>query len=426
MSIDVRLPQLTDSMIAAKVAGWLKKEGDFVIEGEPLVEVETDKASVEIVAPASGVLGCINVPAGTENVVVGVVLANIRQDIEHSEALEPSGQAVVSAHVPDTRERPAMDELHESGTSVRVTATNSPERINVTPLARRMAAIAQIAIDEIALESGQKIRKADVERELWRRNGPRQPRAVPNASTAPSAAAEPVIGSLSGPFEDKPVSAMRRVTARRMLESTQTIPHFYLQSTCNADALLELRNRLNPRRGDDKLTLTDFIVRAAALALQRVPDAGASWLERGVRVFDHADIAVAVATPDGLITPVVRDAGSKGLGAISREIKMLSARARAGRLQPAEYSGGTLTVSNLGMYGVTSIYPIINPPQSCILGIGAIEQRALVTNGQLGVGAAFTCTLAADHRALDGAIGARFLAEFRSYVEEPLSMVMES
>jgi pyruvate dehydrogenase E2 component (dihydrolipoamide acetyltransferase) len=426
MTIDICLSQLADSMISAKVAAWLKKEGDFVAEGEPIVEVETDKASVEITAPASGILDRINVPAGTENVNVGAVLARIRQGAEPSAPPppEPPPPAVRSAE-PTLRDRPIAREELDPAPSVAAPAIDPHERIVATPLARRIAAIAQIAIEDIAPERGQRVRKADVEREITRRRGPQTPQTLPTVGTATPTPFEPSIGLGSGPFQDKPLSAIRRVTARRMQQAKQTIPHFYLQSDCRADELLELRARLNARNGQ-KLTLTDFTVRAAALALRRVPDAGAAWIETGVRVFEHADIAVAVATPEGLITPVVRDAGRKGIEAISREIKLLSERARAGRLQPAEYSGGTLTISNLGMYGVTSIYPIINPPQSCILGIGAVEQRPIVSNGQLAVGHMFSITLAADHRALDGAVGAEFLREFRTFIEDPLSMVMES
>jgi pyruvate dehydrogenase E2 component (dihydrolipoamide acetyltransferase) len=290
-----------------------------------------------------------------------------------------------------------------------------------------MAAIAEIDLAAIAgLENGRRIGKADVEREISRRRGGPTPRPTAQPASAQSAAGNSPIASTPAGFEDTPLSAMRRVTAVRLQQSKQTIPHFYVRIDCVLDALMELRARVNANGMAGKLTVTDFVVRAAALALRRVPEANSSWIDTGVRVYDRADIAVAVNTAEGLITPVVRDADRKNLETISRELKALSERARAGRLQPAEYSGGTFTISNLGMHGVTSLYPIINPPQSCILGVGAVEERPIVIGGQLAVGRVLSCTLAADHRALDGATGARFLTELRRYLEDPLSMVFEA
>jgi pyruvate dehydrogenase E2 component (dihydrolipoamide acetyltransferase) len=228
----------------------------------------------------------------------------------------------------------------------------------------------------------------------------------------------------SPPFREEPLSAMRRVTAARLLQAKQTIPHFYLQVDCRADELLDLRARLNAAASDVDVTITDLVVRAAALALRKVPQANSSWAENAIRIYDRADVAVAVATPAGLITPIVREADRKGIGVISRELKALAERARSGQLMPAEYTGGTFTVTNLGMYGIQSLYAIVNPPQSCILGVGAVGQRPVVRAGQLAVGSVMTCTLSADHRAIDGAMGAELLAEFRRMIEEPLLLLV--
>jgi pyruvate dehydrogenase E2 component (dihydrolipoamide acetyltransferase) len=212
---------------------------------------------------------------------------------------------------------------------------------------------------------------------------------------------------------------MRRVMAARLTEAKQTVPHFYLQIDCNVDALLEARARIREADSELTLTLTACVVRAAALALGKVPLANSTWAETAVRVYDSAHIAVAVNTSAGLITPVIRSAETKGLAAISRELKGLTGRARAGELRPEEYTGGTFTISNLGMYGVTSLYPIVSPPQSCILGIGAAVERPVVRDGAVTVGTVMSCTLSGDHRAIDGATGAELLAEFRRLLEHP-------
>jgi pyruvate dehydrogenase E2 component (dihydrolipoamide acetyltransferase) len=217
---------------------------------------------------------------------------------------------------------------------------------------------------------------------------------------------------------------MRRVTGQRLQQAKQTVPHFYLQAECRADALLALRKQMNESGMGVKITITDFIVAASAVALKQHPAANSAFVEGAVRLFDNVDIAIAVATPQGLITPVVRDCQVKSLGAISRELKELSEKARTGKLKPEEYSNGTFTISNLGMYGVTSITPIINPPQCCILGVGATEAKPVVDNGQLVAGHVMTLTLAADHRAIDGAQGAELLSTIRRLIEQPMGIVL--
>ena len=382
MPIEVRVPQLAESMKAARLAVWLKREGDVISAGEPIAELETDKTNVELEAPGSGVLQRIVVAAGTESLEVGGLLAVIAEG------------AVETVSEPTVWE-PSSDPAG---------APRSDERIAVTPLARRMATVAGVDLGEIR-GSGPagRVGKVDVERVLRERRGVR---AVP--------AAAPGMG-----FDEQPLSQMRRVAAARLTEAKQTIPHFYLQIDCNVDALLEVRARIREADPGLKLTLTDCVVRAAALALGKVPLANSAWAETAVRVYDSAHVAVAVNTPAGLITPVIRSAETKGLATISRELKGLTDRARAGQLRPEEYTGGTFTISNLGMYGITSLYPIVSPPQSCILGIGAAVERPVVREGAVTVGTVMSCTLSGDHRAIDGATGAELLAEFRRRIEQP-------
>ncbi len=219
-------------------------------------------------------------------------------------------------------------------------------------------------------------------------------------------------------------SNVRKTIARRLGEAKQTIPHFYLSIDCELDKLLSVRKELNTRGEDFKLSVNDFVIRASALALKAVPAANASWTDAEILLYDHADVSVAVATPSGLITPVIRQAEGKGLAQISNEMKDLAGRAREGKLKPEEYQGGTFSVSNLGMFGITEFSAIINPPQGCILAVGAGQQRPVVRDGALAVATVMTCTLSVDHRVVDGAVGAEFLAAFKKLIEDPLAMLL--
>ena len=239
----------------------------------------------------------------------------------------------------------------------------------------------------------------------------------------------PVVKPAAGiGYREQPHTSMRKVIAQRLSEAKRNIPHFYLSMDCRIDALLKLRKDLNARapegKGGYKLSVNDFIVRAAALAMRQVPAVNASWSEQAILLYDDIDIAVAVATPGGLITPIVRQADNKGLAQIANEIKDLATRARDGKLAPHEFQGGSFTISNLGMYGVTNFSAIINPPQSVILAVGAGEQRPVVTDGALAIATVMTCTLSVDHRSVDGALGAEYLAAFRKLIEEPLTMLL--
>ena len=391
MPVDVLLPELAENMTDAKLAVWLKRVGEAVTAGEPIAEIETEKTNVELESPATGVLVKIVAPEGTEGLAPGGLLAVVDEGATATSPEPvvrpgPGGDDVGSS---DNAPAPAVE---RSRLEVLPRESNAPGAHDATPLAERMAAVAGLDLSRIeGTGPGGRILKSDIDRLLT---------------------PEPVSD-----YEDRPLTAMKRVTASRMADAKRTVPHFYLRTECDASALVEARARLND--GGANITLTDLMVRAAALALRAKPDVNAAWVENVVRMYHDVDIAVAVATPGGLITPIVRKAAAKSLAVISRELKDLSARAREGALTPDEYSGGTFTISNLGMYGVESLYAIVNPPQSAILGVGAVTEQPVVRDGSVVVGARMTCTLSADHRTLDGATGAQFLQEIKRLVETP-------
>jgi pyruvate dehydrogenase E2 component (dihydrolipoamide acetyltransferase) len=294
----------------------------------------------------------------------------------------------------------------------------SPSRLFATPLARRMAASGNL---DLASLSGSgphgRIVKADVETAI--RNGV----AAPVAAAKPAAPASSEIW-LGPPYEEIPNSTTRKTIARRLSESKQTVPHFYLTVDCLLDDLLAMREKLNAKAEGVKISVNDMIIRAVALALKKVPAANAMWTDAAIRQFTRVDVSVAVATPNGLITPVIKDAAAKGLATIATEIKDLAGRAREGKLKPEEYTGGGFTISNLGMFGVKSFSAIINPPQACILAVGAGEKRPVVKGEALAIATVMSCTFSVDHRAVDGAVGAEFLAAFKKLVEDPLTMML--
>ena len=420
---ELRLPQLADTVTSAKLAVWLKAEGEAVAAGEPIVEVETDKTNVEIEAPASGVLQEIHVPAGTEGLETGTLLAVIADGVGARAAAEPAAgepeAPAPDAAAPESRPAPAPADPERAAEAP---AEPGPAPA-ASPLARRMAAAAGLDLGQVeGTGRGGRIGKADVERALAAQAAPAPAPPV----VAPSGRdSEPRSAASTTGVREERLSAMRRVTAERLQAAKRTIPHFYLSADCAMDAAMRLRAVVNERESDPGLTLTDFIVRAAALALREVPAANSSWSEGAVRLYDSADIAVAVDTPQGLITPIIRQADGKDLRAISRELKALSARAREGALTPEEYTGGTFTISNLGMYGVDSLYAIVNPPQSCILGVGAARPQPIVSDGGVAVATTAAFTLSADHRAIDGATGARLLAAIRAFMEEPALLALQ-
>ncbi|MBC8270266.1 MAG: pyruvate dehydrogenase complex dihydrolipoamide acetyltransferase [Rhodospirillaceae bacterium] len=418
MSIQVLMPALSPTMTEGNLAKWHKKEGDAVESGDVLCEIETDKATMEVEAVDEGVLGKILVPEGSEGVLVNAPIAVILEDGESAADIGDVAAAPAPAPAAAPAAEPAPPPPSQIAAPV-ANAVGKGSRVFASPLARRIAEQAGLDLSGVAGSGPNgRIVKRDVEGVV---SG-----GVP--AIAPTAAAAPAVVEGTGGYTEVPNSTMRKIIASRLLESKQTVPHFYLSVDCQLDQLLSMRAKLNAAApegdGGYKISVNDFVIRATALALRQVPAANATWTDAAIRLFNDVDVSVAVATPNGLITPVVRRADEKGLARISNEIKDLAARGRDGKLMPEEYQGGGFTISNLGMFGVKDFAAIINPPQSCILAVGAGEQRAVVKDGALAVATVMTCTLSVDHRSVDGAIGAQFLAAFKRMIEEPLTMML--
>ncbi len=410
MPTNILMPALSPTMTEGTLARWLKSEGDTIEAGEIIAEIETDKATMEVEAVDEGVLGKIVVPEGAEGVAVNAVIGVLLGEGEDAAAV---AAAPPPANAPSPTGTPAPDPDEERET-VGDAASARPaagERIAASPLARRMAA--QAGLDLAAINgSGPRGRivKADIDAVL---SGEVQA-AVPAAARAAPAAAETVK-----------LSTMRRVIAERMTESKTTIPHFYLSVDCEVDELLRFRAEINRRLDPAKISVNDIVIRACALALREVPEANVSWAGDGNMTRHRAvDISVAVAVPGGLVTPVVRNADTRGFAEIAAEMKDFAARAREGRLAPEEYRGGSFSISNLGMYGIRTFDAVINPPQACILAVGAAEQRPVVRDGQIVPATVMSCTLSVDHRVVDGAIAATLLGAIRRNIEYPPAMLL--
>ena len=441
MPIEILMPALSPTMTEGNLAKWLKKEGDEVHPGDVLAEIETDKATMEVEAVDDGKIGKILVPEGAQGIKVNAPIALLLGEGEDTAALEkfaePAPQMAPLAP-------PAVERVQLASAAPAAPAReNGNGRLFASPLARRMAQQAGLDLSAVRGSGPQgRIVKSDIEAALSPGSGAPAP-TPPQSTTAPQplppqTPTAPVptpsapllskerVAALAGnpPYTERPLSAMRRVIARRLTESKQTVPHFYLTIDCEIDALLKIRSELNAKSDAYRISVNDFVVRAAALALRQVPAANASWSDDAILLWDTADIAVAVALDDGLITPIVKAADRKGLAVIANETKDLVARARDGKLKLEEFQGGTFSISNLGMYGVREFAAVINPPHGGILAVGAGEQRPVVKNGALAVATVMSCTLSCDHRAVDGAVGAQFLAAFRKLVEDPLTMLL--
>lgn len=420
MPIEILMPALSPTMTEGTLAKWHKKEGDAIKSGDVLAEIETDKATMEFEAVDEGVLGKIVVPDGTAGVAVNALIGVILADGEDASALASVGTKAAAS----VAAAPVAAPVVVTAPAVAAVAVSSGTRVFASPLARRIAANAGFAIDRIAGTGPHgRIVKADVEAAIAK-----GPQAAPVAVAAPAAAPAVAAPVADNPFEpafvEQPNTSMRKVIAKRLTQAKQTIPHFYLSIDVELDALMKVRADLNGRSDAYKLSVNDFIIRAVALGLKKVPAANASWGEAAIKRYTDIDVSVAVATPSGLITPVIRHADHKGLAEISGEIKTLAAKARDGKLMPEEYQGGGFTISNLGMYGIKDFSAIINPPQGAILAVGAGEQRPVVKNGALAIATVMTVTLSVDHRVIDGAVGAEFLAAFKPLIEDPLSMLL--
>ena len=431
MPIQILMPSLSPTMTEGKLAKWIKGEGEAIESGDVIAEIETDKATMEIEAIDDGVLGKILIAEGTDGVPVNQVIGLILEEGEDASALNDAATApplTSSAELTPTVEPTAAAEPSQSATPTpRLIEPKS--RVFASPLARRMAKQSGLDISAVAGSGPHgRIVKRDIEAAMT--GGAPSPTTA-RPSTAPILAPLTLAdGNLAGlpPYREVANSSMRKVVARRLSESKQQVPHFYLTVDCEIDKLLALRKELNDQSPDGdsayKLSVNDLVIRAAAMALMKVPAANAMWTEEAILEFERADISVAVAIKGGLITPVVRNANGKGLLEISNEVKELAAKARDGSLMPEAYQGGTFTISNLGMYGIKQFEAIINPPQGAILAVGAGQQRPVVKDGTLAIATVMSCSLSVDHRVVDGAIGAEFLAAFKLLIEAPITMLL--
>ena len=465
MPVNILMPALSPTMEKGNLAKWLKKEGDKVKPGDVIAEIETDKATMEYEAVDEGTLAKIVVPEGTSDVPVKTLIAVLAEEGEDVKAAaaaagkgaaakppppkpagtapsapmgaaaavhaSPAAQAVPQAR--DPRAAPPPPQARSSQREQRQeTPVARPNRVFSSPLARRMAREAGIDLGRIQGSGPHgRIIARDVEAAKSGRGimAPAPPAAAPGVQ-AP--ADEKILALFEpGSYEAVPHDNIRKVIARRLLEAKLTIPHFYLTLDCRIDKLLAAREEINAAAPKDKdgtpaykISVNDFVIKALALALQRVPDANVTWTEGAMLRHKHSDIGVAVSIPGGLITPVVRHAEQKSLSIISNEMKDFAARARARKLAPQEYQGGTSAVSNLGMYGIKDFYAIINPPHASILSVGAAEERAIARNGKIEAAHMMTVGLATDHRAVDGALGAVLLNAFKALIENPVMMVV--
>ena len=432
MPIQILMPALSPTMTEGSVARWLKKEGDAVHPGDIIAEIETDKATMEYEAVDEGRLGKIIVPEGAQGIKVNEPIAVLLEEGEDASAIgtaavPKSAEPVAPQPTPLSTPAETPKAAPSPMPAVRTGNGHDTSRVFASPLARRMAAQAGLDLAAIKGSGPQgRIVKADIDAALSRGPAPaaRAPSATPAArplQPTPQPFA-PVTGD--PPFKQKPHSQMRRIIARRLTESKQNVPHFYETIDCEIDELLRIRKVLNDGDKELNLSVNDFVIRAAGLALRQVPAANASWSDDAIILWERADIAMAVALDDGLITPIIRGADLKGLQQIAAETKDLAARARAGKLKLEEFQGGTFSISNLGMYGIREFAAVINPPQGAILAVGQGAPRPVVKNGELTIATVMTCTISCDHRAVDGAVGAQFLAAFKKLIDEPSRMLL--
>jgi pyruvate dehydrogenase E2 component (dihydrolipoamide acetyltransferase) len=455
MPINILMPALSPTMEKGNLAKWLKKEGDKVKSGDVIAEIETDKATMEVEAVDEGTLAKIVVPEGTQDVSVNDVIAVLAGDGEDVKAAgagaagaPPKAAAAPAAEAPAAAKptpapapaaAPAAKTAPPPPAPAPPTAASAPQanghtRIFSSPLARRLAKEAGIELARITGSGPHgRVIARDVE-EAKSGKGLKAPAAAPAAapSIAPSMSDKQIRALFEdGSYEVIPHDGMRRTIAQRLTASVQTVPHFYLTMDCNIGKLVEAREEINAAAPKDKdgkpaykLSVNDFVIKALAIALQRIPNANVSWTEGGMLKHKHSDVGVAVAMPGGLITPIIRKAETKPISVISSQMKDFAARARARKLKPEEYQGGTTAVSNLGMYGIKDFTAVINPPHATILAVGTGEERAIVKHGKIEVAQIMSVTLSCDHRAVDGALGAELIGAFKMLIENPVMMVV--
>lgn len=418
MTIELKMPALSPTMEKGTLAKWLVAEGDMVKPGDMIAEIETDKATMEFEAIDEGRVTSLVIAEGTADVPVGTVIAMLA---EEGEAVsEPAVAAAAPVAVPASAPAAPIAPKHAPEVTAPRTRLSPADRVRVSPLAQRIAEAKGISLTGITgTGPNGRIVRADLG------IGPLvAPPPVP--ATAPAAPIAVIAPPPAGvPVVTEKLSSMRRTIARRLTESKQTVPHFYLTARCNLDPLLKLRGELNAglaARGI-KLSVNDLLIKAMAMALIEVPDANVQFGGEELHRFSRVDIAMAVAIDGGLITPIIKDAGALSVSGIATASKALAAKARDGKLAPEDYQGGTASISNLGMFGIDEMFPVINPPQALILGIGAGVEQPWKVDGQIGLATIMAATASFDHRAIDGAVAAQFMAAFRTMVEQPMLVV---
>jgi pyruvate dehydrogenase E2 component (dihydrolipoamide acetyltransferase) len=438
MATNILMPALSPTMEEGKLAKWLVKEGDTVKSGDILAEIETDKATMEFEAVDEGKIGKILVPEGSEGVKVNAPIAVLLEEGEKANAVVDISAAMkdIKAAVKAEVAPAARTEAPKAASAAPAAKVSSGDgqRIFASPLAKRIAATKGIDLSALSGSGPRgRIVKSDVE-------NAKPGAAKPAAAGAPAAAGGiPGVAPLpdarllypAGSYEETPHDSMRKAIAKRLTSAKTLIPHYYLTVDCNLDALMAVREKMNAAapKGKDKvpaykLSVNDFIMKASAMALMKHPDVNASWTDTAILRHKDADVGVAVALDFGLITPIIFKAQTKGLVEISNEVKTLAALAKDKKLKPNQYEGGGFSVSNLGMYGIKNFTSIINPPQSCIIAVGAGEERPIVKDGKLDIGVVMTVTMSADHRVVDGGTGAKFLQTLKQFIEEPASMLL--
>jgi pyruvate dehydrogenase E2 component (dihydrolipoamide acetyltransferase) len=438
MASQVIMPKLSPTMEEGQVSRWLKKEGDKVSMGEPLAEIDTDKATMEMQALANGVLRKILINEG-ESAPLGQLIAIIAEPDEdissmlsQSDRLPAKTQAPAAAKVEPEKpapEKPAPQASAPQGNgshAAEVTEKSVAGRLIVSPLAARMAAEAGIDLRSLQGSGpGGRIIKRDVEAAVS------QPKAAPATKVAQgfprsveSKTFQPAATAAASPYHDEPASEIRRTIAKRLVTSLGPIPHFFLTSEIEMDRAVEMRRGINSLDPELKISINDIVIKVAAAALIQHPQVNASFQEKVIRYYEHADVGVAVAIEDGLITPVVRSADLKSLGQIANEVRELAERARLRRLRPEEYTGASFSISNLGMFGIDEFTAVINPPEGAILAIGAVTSKPVVRENEIVIRQIMRVTMSCDHRVIDGATGAKFLQTFKKILENPLYLVV--
>ncbi len=433
MPIAIKMPALSPTMEEGTLAKWLVKVGDTVSSGDIMAEIETDKATMEFEAVDEGTIAHIQVEEGTEGVQVGTVIATLAEDGEDAGEVKPMGDGDAA---PAPSPTPAPDESNEPTPAPAAKQGPAPspspgpvpsdERIVASPLARRIAEQKGLDLSQISgTGPNGRIIKADVESAKPREAAAPAPSASEPAQTPAPAAAPASAQDFGIPHEVEKLSSMRKVIAKRLTESKQTVPHIYLTVDIRLDAMLKLRSELNAALEPQgvKLSVNDMLIKALAKSLEQVPACNVQFAGDTMLQFKRADISVAVSIPNGLITPIVKDAGAKAMSKISTEMKDLGARAKEGKLAPEEFQGGTASLSNMGMFGIKQFEAVINPPQGMIMAIGAGEKRPYVVDDSLQIATVMSATGSFDHRAIDGADGAQLMKVFKELCEAPLGLV---